>query len=209
MNKFYDKNLDNKGANQLNNIISTHKDNLISDKDAVNKVDKLIKKYPKSPQLLISKAIFSTKLSKYHIIYSRIPLCKKAIKLDFGFFDSYRRLAKANIAKAWSLNLPSPAYDRVQLIAKTDLLSRIIQENNIVKLREFLLNNPNLFNENYENIFENSISILEEGLEKIDKKRYPNTLLENFKEEYNNFIQSSKNETEMKLFIFIVSHSIT
>ena len=89
---YFDKYLDQRGESALNAIVARGEDN---PKAAVDAIDALMRRYPNSPQLQISKSIF---------LYAErasdlFPFYSKAIQLDPGFYDRHRRFSNGHLCE--------------------------------------------------------------------------------------------------------------
>lgn len=197
-NKYFDIYLGDNGVKRLDEIIYLHTNNQINNKEAENYVDELILEFPKSPQLIISKSLF--KDVKY--IGDKIFLWKKAIELDPDFIDGYRRLAQGTIALAWKINSRnSTSAERAKLNFKILEIINVIQKN-INNLPQYLIENPELYLDNWKDRYQEGVSIFEKGLNSVNKDRYPETFINDINQEYNYLKLGLNEESQAKFWIW-------
>ena len=195
MEIFYDKYLDHKGEQELQKIIEISKDNRVK---ANQLIDRLIEKYPRSPQLQISKGIIMS--APKNILLKRERF-ERAIELDEGFYNGYRWLAKTIWAIAWRLN-NATSLERIMLERTFAVLmaEALSTPDPHAHLLQSIVVHEEFYRKDWKELHYEAIKVLETGLKKIDYQRYPKEETEGY---FNEFLMLKTMEDYMiKAMIF-------
>lgn len=164
MNAYRDKHLDDRGARELDQIIQISE----SDTDrALKMLDSLILRYPHSPQLLVSRSILVPVKHTHHLV----PLYEKAVQLDPGFYDTYRRSSNCVMICAFPWNSELPG-QRQEYFLHTMQLQAMLLQQDWVSAVTYLDQNPGLLVQDWRRIFAEAVAIRERGLRCMDQSRY-------------------------------------
>lgn len=175
MNKYNDIFLDDQGVESLDKIILLSNKNPV---EALDRIDNLIRLYPKSPQLWVSKSIIMP--SKYN--EERIEHCKTAIGLDQQFFDGYYYLAKNQMLGTTIYCSCGNASERLEVSLQFMNWVKAFSNNPTAGLAELNFNSHHYFIENWVEWYEAAIKNEAHGIVNMDQNRYT-------QEEINKFIQ--------------------
>ncbi len=168
MGQYNDRFLDDYGEQILKGIIELSYKDARGRITAVGMLDKLIEKYPNSPQLRVSYGIMlPTKR-----ISSKMVHFKKAIELDKSFYDGYRRLSQCLQAQAIII-AEAPIEERINRIIELTTSNIAIDE---------IIEDSSLFTDDWNDKYEKSISVLKIGLKNINSS-IPQELFISFKNE--------------------------
>jgi len=202
LNEFMDTQLDDQGVKELNQII-VESYCVDGQYKALTMLDSMIERYPKSPQLRISRGI----LLVTHNIYEKIHCYEDAIELDSSFYDGYRRLARATRASAFGLalyHLPIPTYTHIAINKMaTSMVVGALKQADLQRSMDFInsFSDPSFpgvtvfgetviskepFLPDFRETWKKSIDIMELGWEKKDS-RYPDAFLNDAREEIDSY----------------------
>ena len=177
MNYYRDIHLDDSGVDLLEKIIGISQDDPIQ---ALGLIDEMIAIYPESPQLWVSKSVI---IPPNFALYRR-ECCKKAIDLDNFFYNGYYYLAKnQRLSGTVFCNYDSPAQlsEAIEPIMKWARWMQVDTEAGF----DFLDKSPQLFTNDWDELYARSLSTQLFGLSCInqDRIRYTQGEVGNFTEQ--------------------------
>ena len=161
MHKYKDVHLDTKGAEQLDRIISIHKS---APDDAMRVLDQLIVAHPKSAQLWVSKGIFT----KTKHIEDRKECFERAVKVNGGFYDGYRRWATCIRIGTCSFYHTSSPLERIRFLQAMMEFSLLPIDQHV----EFAAGHPELLQPNWKERFDVSLDITLVGIQLADRTHF-------------------------------------
>lgn len=199
-NEFRDIYLDDAGVKRLRSIIKISK----QDRDrALNAIDDLIRDYPQSPQLRISKSLFMlTPLD----ISPKLQVLREAIELDPCFYDGYRRMSQVMLGTAFRLN-NAPAHERTTLDAilfgMMAMVNQYPENERDHVIIECLMDNDGLFEDNWNDIYAEAVGVLDSGFQQIGQRQYPAEMVGQWEMELKNYKTAV---TEMKKYLIFKNY---
>ncbi|RLB38751.1 MAG: hypothetical protein DRH12_12425 [Deltaproteobacteria bacterium] len=177
LNKYRDIYLDDEGVMELESIISLAE----TDREqAAERIVSLRQRYPNSPQLCISMAIFT----QAKFIEDKMPLYKSAVDLDPGFYNGYRWVSRGLRAGAFLLSRVSGPKRLELVVLHSSFLAAVENCDAPSEIAAALKEYEDLFAHDWEEIYDESLDILREGLANMDRSRYSSHELDAFAEEY-------------------------
>jgi hypothetical protein len=190
MDPVQDKNLDGTGIEELGDIVNLAEYNIDA---AILALQNLMKRYPKSPQLWVSLFVFF----KGEQNEMRQHCCEKAIFLDPGFYDGYRRLSRLTRNKTCKYYSPN-AQESEQFLR---MLAGFRDKSEIEKIEYATLHVQQLLMKNWNEQFEASVSLLVKAYNReIDMGRYNSSDLAAYRQE---IISLSELPLELRPWIII------
>lgn len=195
MHKYKDVHLDTKGAEQLDRIISIHKS---APDDAMRVLDQLIAAYPKSAQLWVSKGIFT----KTKHIEDRKECFEKAVKVNDGFYDGYRRWATCIRIGTCSFYHSSSSLGRLKFMQSMTQFSLLPTDQHV----EFAADHPELLQPNWKERFDASLDITLLGIQLADRTHFTEDEFGEFIDTYN---QLRNLPDEIRPYIILIEWAIS